>query len=112
MRVTEAWKDDGMFKCGLWVMNEVVEVKREYEKLKRENENLKHEVEVLKNEDAKRKEAVVYEKNENVFFIFFKKKIYFHTNQQKYLQKKEEKTDISNTVRNIVEKQKQKDRQP
>ena len=35
MRVTEAWKNDGMFKCGLWVMNEVVEVKREYEKLKR-----------------------------------------------------------------------------
>ena len=47
-----------------------------------------------------------------LFFFFFKKKIYFYTNQQKYLQKKKEKTDISNTVRNIVEKQKQKDRQP
>ena len=59
MRVPEGWKGDGVFKCGLCVMKEVVEVKRE-------NENLKHEVEVLKNEDTKRKDAGIYEKNEDV----------------------------------------------
>ena len=45
-----------VFECGLWVMKEVVKVKRE-------NVKLKHEAEVLKNEDAKRTEAEVYEKN-------------------------------------------------
>ena len=44
----------GVFKCGLWVMKEVVEVIRE-------NENLKREVEGIMNEDAKRKEVGVYE---------------------------------------------------
>ena len=34
--------------------------------MKRENDNLKHEVEVLKNEDTKRKDAGIYEKNENL----------------------------------------------
>ena len=66
MRVPEGWKGDGVFKCGLCVMKEVVEVKRENEKMKRENDNLKHEVEVLKNEDTKRKDAGIYEKNEDV----------------------------------------------
>ena len=54
MRVPEGWKGDGVFKCGLCVTKEVVEVKRKNEKMKRENENLKHEVEVLMNEDTKR----------------------------------------------------------
>ena len=66
MRVPEGWKGDGVFKCGLCVMKEVVEMKRENEKMKLENENLKHEVEVLKNEDTKRKDAGIYEKNDNV----------------------------------------------
>ena len=59
--VPEGWKGDGTFKCGLCVMKEVVEMKRENEKLKCESDNLKHEVEVLKNEDVKRKETGVYE---------------------------------------------------
>ena len=57
---------DGVLKCGLCVMKEMVKVKREHEKLKCENENLKHKVEVLKIDDGKRKEAGIYEKNENV----------------------------------------------
>ena len=60
MRVPEGWKEDGVFKCGLCVMKEVVKMKRENEKMKRENENLKHEVEVWKNEDAKRKDTGIY----------------------------------------------------
>ena len=59
MKVPEGWKGDGLFKYGLCVMKEVVEVKRE-------NDNLKHEVEVLKNDDTKRKDVGIYEKNENV----------------------------------------------
>ena len=59
MRAPEGWKGDGVFTCGLCVMKEVGEVKRE-------NENLKHEVELLINEDTKRKDAGIYEKNENV----------------------------------------------
>ena len=47
-------------------MKEVLEVKRENRKLKNENDNLKREVEVIKNEHTKRKEAGVYENNENV----------------------------------------------
>ena len=67
MRVPEGWKGgEGVFKCGMRVMKEVVEVKCENEKLKRENENLKREVEVMKNEDAKRKGAGVHERNDNV----------------------------------------------
>ena len=66
MKVPEGWKGDGVFKCGLCVMKEVVEMKRENGKVKCENENLKHEVEVLKNEDTKRIDVVIYEKNENV----------------------------------------------
>ena len=62
----EGWKGDVVFKCGLCVMKEVVERKRANEKMKRENENVKHEVEVLKNEDTKRKDAGIYEKNDNV----------------------------------------------
>ena len=57
---------DGVFKCGMCMMKEVVEVKRENDQLKRENEHLKRELEVMKNEDAKRKEAGAYEKNEYV----------------------------------------------
>ena len=48
---------EGRFKCGLCVMKDVVEVR---------NENLKRQMEQMKNEDDKRKEAGVYENNENV----------------------------------------------
>ena len=33
MRVPEGWKGGGVFKCGLCVMKEVVEMKRENEKM-------------------------------------------------------------------------------
>ena len=60
MRVPDGWKGgEGRFKCGLCVMKEVVEVRNE-------NEILKRQMEQMKNEDDKRKEAGVYEKNENV----------------------------------------------
>ena len=60
MKVPDGWKDgECMFKCGLCVMKDVVEVRNENEKLKREMEQ-------LKKEDVKRKEAGVYENNENV----------------------------------------------
>ena len=60
MRVPDGWKGgEGRFKCGLCVMKDVVEVRNE-------NENLKRQMEQMKNEDDKRKEAGVYEKNENV----------------------------------------------
>ena len=60
MRVPDGWKGgDGRFKCGLCVMKDVVEVRNE-------NVNLKRQMEQMKNEDDKRKEAGVYEKNENV----------------------------------------------
>ena len=60
MRVPDGWKGgEGRFKCGLCVMQDVVEVRNE-------NENLKRQMEQMKNEDDKRKEACVYEKNENV----------------------------------------------
>ena len=44
-----------------------------------------------------------------LYIKIFKKKIFFYKSTKKYLQKKR-KTDISNTL--IVEKQKQKVRQP
>ena len=52
-------RGEGMFKCGLCVMKDVVEVRNENEKLNRQMEQ-------MKNEDDKRKEAGVYENNENV----------------------------------------------
>ena len=51
--------DESRFKCGLCVMKDVVEVRNE-------NENLKRQMEQMKNEDDKRKEAGVYENNENI----------------------------------------------
>ena len=60
MRVTDGWKGgESRFKCGLCVMKDVVEVKNENEKLKRQMKQ-------MRNEDDKRKEAGVYDKNENV----------------------------------------------
>ena len=50
---------EGIFKGGLCVMKDVVEVRNENEKLNRDMEQ-------MKKEDANRKEAGVYEKNENV----------------------------------------------
>ena len=46
------------------------------------------------------------------FYFFFQEEDLFLYNSTKIFTEKREKTDISNTVRNIVEKQKQKDRQP
>ena len=48
-----------MFKCGLCVMKDVVEVRNENEKLKRQMEQ-------KKNGNDQRKEAGLCEKNENV----------------------------------------------
>ena len=60
MKVPDGWKgSEGIFKCGLCVMKDVVEVRNENEKLKRQMEH-------MKNEDDKRKEAGMYENNENV----------------------------------------------
>ena len=60
MRVPDGWKGgEGRFKCGLCVMKDVVEVRNE-------NEILKRQMEQMKNEDDKRKEAGVYENNENI----------------------------------------------
>ena len=52
-------RGEGMLRCGLCVRKDVVEVRNENEKLKREMER-------MKNEQDTRKEAGVYEKNENV----------------------------------------------
>ena len=57
MKVPDGWKG-GIFKCGLCVMKDVVEVRNENEKLKREMEH-------IKKEDDKKKETGVYEKNEH-----------------------------------------------
>ena len=59
MRVPEGWKGDRVFKFGLCVMKEVVEVTRENEKLKRE-------VKVMKNDKSNKKKTGVYEKYENI----------------------------------------------
>ena len=57
MTVPCGWKwGECMFKCVLCVMKDVVEVWNENDKLKQQR----------KNEDDKRKEAGVYEKNDNV----------------------------------------------
>ena len=59
MNVPDGWKGgEGMFKCGMCVMKDVVEVRNDNEKLKREMEQ-------MKKEDDTRKEAGVYETNEN-----------------------------------------------
>ena len=60
MKVPDGWKGGGcMCKCGLFVMKDMVEVRNETEKLKPDMER-------LNNKDDKRKEAGVYENNENV----------------------------------------------
>ena len=56
MKVPDGWKGgEGIFKCGLCVLKDVVEVRKENEKLKRDMEQ-------IKKEDDKRKEAGVYER--------------------------------------------------
>ena len=60
MKVPDGWKwGEGMFNCGVYVMEDVVEGRNE-------NEKLKQQMEQMKNEDDKRKEAGVYENNDNV----------------------------------------------
>ena len=60
MKVQDGWKGGGsIFKCGLCVMKDVVKVRNENEKLKRDMEQ-------MKKDDDNRKEAGVYENNENV----------------------------------------------
>ena len=52
MKVPDGWKGgEGMFKCGLCVMKDVVEVRNENEKLKQQMEQMKNEDE--NNENVK-----------------------------------------------------------
>ena len=60
MKVPDGWKGgEGIFKCGLCMMKDVVKVRNE-------NEKLKQDMEQMKKEDDNSKETGEYENNENV----------------------------------------------